>query len=534
MSGRRTLSLVAMCLVVPGLVGPASAGFPSLPKTPKAPKSNGDSPDAIYEAHKSQCDGLGADGSKWCHAMLKELAAGAKRIGGIKSEAENAGKFGKEVDKMAAACGLLSDPTKCKEQWVACEETFRKRPRTKESFGCADGVIEFGTNGSYIDKQVVALKKACDAESDPAACHKQAKECEKKYWDAYHLRPADGDKCAQALMSSTGVCGSAEIIKACLALRRPNRCGATSSDGSPRLDHPEKFGPWFKSWKSLDCGQVGAFEKTYASCLIKKGSDQYWEISKEDLPAKAKKLGIALPEHTEDCKVWLPSEHRRCKECDDGFKKHWHDKVGGLDHQLKVNLETWDKNKVNADESLAKKSYSYAAGQYQYIMNDVTSFRAKMKGVLEMNGQAKVPADVSNMEKLSSTLTDKEATYRKGWLAALEQAPCPKGKKRNKGLESSLKKVYAAWLKDKTDGKQKVHEVRTNDPLYKETLGDGTQVHTQDTWTCIEKLNKTEEPRCAYNRISFVKRKPRGQGWSSWGVSGLGESGGLLCKNVKK
>ena len=119
-------------------------------------------------------------------------------------------------------------------------------------------------------------------------------------------------------------------------------------------------------------------------------------------------------------------------------------------------------------------------------------------------------------------------------LAALKALKCPKGKKRNRGLEKKLRQAWTANRKAKVSGKFKLHQVRTNKAIYKETHSNGEKEETVDTYVCFEKLDAKQEPRCHYDRMSFYRKKPRRGRWSKWKVGGIGENSRMFCTMVNK
>lgn len=119
-------------------------------------------------------------------------------------------------------------------------------------------------------------------------------------------------------------------------------------------------------------------------------------------------------------------------------------------------------------------------------------------------------------------------------LAALKSLKCPKGKKRNKGLEKKFKKAWIANAKAKLSGKFKVHQVRTNKAVYKETHANGEKEETVDTFVCFRKLDVKEKPACHYDRMSFYRKKSPEKGWPAWKVGGIGDNSRLFCNMVNK
>lgn len=381
----------------------------------------------------------------------------------------------------------------------------------------------------YFDETLGKLAGACVGETDKAGCEKVRSKCLDAYYDnpAY---PGDGDKCTEDFLMAWGPCASKDIIAACIATKvDTGRCG-----GSPDLGKSDELGKWLEEWKGLSCEPITAFEEKYDACLVSKNNSRSFNVSAEAIKAKMGDSGKDLTDFKDGCYVSFPRAVERCTECIDNYAERWATLIEHANDHVKNDIESAEKAIVNGDNALKKKDWAWASQNYEKAMKDVGFMRGAIAIAVAKNDGVPKPADLSGLSAAQANIEAKEKAYRDKWLAALDKTPCPKGKKRNGGLEKTLMKVYKAWLTDKTDGRHKAHQVRTNDPLYKETLIDGTKVETQDAWSCIEKTDVKEEPRCQYQRLSFERRKPRGSKWSGWGVSGLGEGGGLMCKNVKK
>ena len=141
----------------------------------------------------------------------------------------------------------------------------------------------------------------------------------------------------------------------------------------------------------------------------------------------------------------------------------------------------------------------------------------------------------TEFKKIEAQVQALRKKYRSANLDEISKVQCPKGaRKRNKGLEKKLLKVYQPWL-SRALVKQRAKVLRQNKPLVKKTDVFGTKWEYAYTVTCVEELADPKDPaRCSVNEISFKRSKRKGKKWSAWTVHGAGgRHDAMLCKKIK-
>lgn len=198
-----------------------------------------------------------------------------------------------------------------------------------------------------------------------------------------------------------------------------------------------------------------------------------------------------------------------------------------LGEELAHKLKLWAERVRDMEQYANNKDHTRALDMAQRELKTLEQWNAYVPFGATPESAAAFKAAIADANK-------RIPIYKAGALQALKAKPCPKGKKRNKGLEKKLKKAWRSRVKIKNDSKFKLYQLKTNDKVYKETKSDGSKVETIDTWVCFEKLQAKTVPKCHYDRLSFSRKKARGKGWTAWQWGGVGENGPLFCNMAKK